>query len=71
MNDYKRVYWLSVLFLVIGIGFFVWGGVIYHQYPGLREARHIIRMATRTATAQYALGFLFLIGSYFTFKILK
>jgi hypothetical protein len=61
----KQTLWAIAIVLVVGLAFIIWGGCIYHQYPGIKEARHITWLATKSAGIQYIIGIVVLYGGYF------
>lgn len=48
---YKNV--IIIVLLIIGMGFTIWGSVVYMSYPGMRAMR---RAAWHTADVQYIIG---------------
>jgi predicted membrane channel-forming protein YqfA (hemolysin III family) len=60
----KQYLWLSIAVTVIGIAFLVWGGIVYRNYEGMKEARVIMRHATWHAGIQYCIGLVFIIAGY-------
>ena len=60
----KQTFWISTITLIIGIAFLIWGGIIYRHFPGMHEARIIMRHATWHAGIQYILGFICLVTGY-------
>jgi hypothetical protein len=60
----KQRFWISIIALVVGLAFLIWGGIIYRHFPGIHEARIIMRHATWHAGIQYLLGFISLIIGY-------
>jgi predicted membrane channel-forming protein YqfA (hemolysin III family) len=59
---------LSIVLLVIGIAFLIWGGFIYHHYEGMKEARIVMRHATWHAGLQYCLGLACILAGYFAIR---
>ena len=71
MTKENKKFWIGIIAMVIGAAFFIWGGIIYRQYPGWREARHIIWLATKSAGPQYVMGIICLYGGYFYYTLNK
>jgi hypothetical protein len=57
--------WLSIAIMVIGVVFLIWGGRIYNAFPGIKEAKHLTWLATKSAGIQYIIGAICLYGGYF------
>jgi hypothetical protein len=61
----KQHVWLSIAIMIIGVLFLIWGGRIYNAYPGIKEAKHLVWLATKSAGIQYILAILLMYGGYF------
>ena len=64
----KQYLWLSLILTAIGIVFLVWGGFVYRNYEGMKEARIIMRHATWHAGIQYGLGLACFLSAYFSIR---
>ena len=65
----NKKFWIGIVLMVIGAIFLIWGGSIYREFPGWKEARHITWLATKSAGPQYVMGIILLYGGYFYFSI--
>jgi hypothetical protein len=65
----KQALWAIVAILIVGFVFLIWGSHIYHQYPGIKETRHIEWLATKSAGIQYILAIVVLYGGYIFIRI--
>jgi uncharacterized membrane protein len=64
MKNRKEILWVALAFIVVGFAFVIWGGVIYHNFPGIKAARVLMRHATWHAGIQYLLGLICLVTGY-------
>lgn len=61
-------YWLAFIAMLIGLGFIIWGAIIYTSYPGMRA---IMRAARHAAELQYIIGIACIIGSWIFLKFVN
>lgn len=61
----KQTLWALAVVLVVGFAFLFWGGHVYNQYPGIKEAKHITWLATKSAWIPYTIAIIILYGGYF------
>lgn len=55
---------ISMLLMLAGIAFLIWGAVIYNHHPEIEELRRIMWSATKFAAPQNVIGLLLLLVSY-------
>lgn len=54
----------SVVLMLLGIAFLIWGAIIYNQHPLMDIAKQIRWQATLGAKYQYITGIILLVASY-------
>lgn len=60
----KQTFYISTIILIIGVVFLIWGGIEYRHFPGMHEARIVMRHAMWHAGIQYLLGLVCLVGGF-------